>query len=300
MEDTFLRQQDDFTQFAKELSNLPEHLNINQLFNIYQEIKREKAKQAFYIALSRLQSELPAVKKNKKAVNEAGEPYWYASYDDIFSEIQPYLKKYGFSIRFNTIYNENIVVVNCIMTHEDGHSETSSFKAVVKNALDIQKWGAALTYAKRYSLSLLLGLATEEDNDASGVNTVYDRVKTAEEEKTFEEEPYYEESEKEEKEFRFSGPGKVAADEGDSTETDKTKGENYKEQNEIQEKSTENQIRAIFAILQSKYPKKSRADFVDIVSSIVGRKIESISTDTLSKSEASTVIETLKKEKEPF
>lgn len=296
MEDTFLKH-DDFIQFVKEVSNFPEHLNINQLFNIYQEIKKEKAKRSFYIALSRLQSELPVIKKNKRAVNEMGESYYYASYDDIFSEIQPYLRKYGFSVRFNTTYNENIVVVHCILTHEEGHSETSSFKAVVKNTLDIQKWGAALTYAKRYSLSLLFGLATEEDNDAYGVDIVQESVNVSKNTTDIEEEFF-----EEEEEFKF-GNREETVEDAYSVEVNEVEESNvYKEQKEIQnqEKSTQNQIRAIFAILQSKYPKKSKADFIDIVSSMIGRKVESISTDTLTKSEASTIIEILKKEQEPF
>lgn len=302
MEEIF-RQQDEFAQFLRDVSSIPEHLNLQQIFDIYQKIKEDKARLSFYFALSRLQSELPAIKKNKKAEGSDGEIYFYASYDDIFFEIQPYLQKYGFSLRFDTAYEEKAVVVYCVLTHEDGHFETASFKATVQNTMDIQKWGAALTYAKRYSLSLLLGLATEEDNDAQRFYVSGSSRKKAndiEQEIEMAEEDFKEE---------FSLSKKPQKDEEDvedifavdsSEEKYETKEEEEDETEEEFEPSTQNQIKAIFAILYSKYPKKSKQDFVDIVSSIIDRKIESISTDTISKAEASKIIETLKEEKEPF
>lgn len=143
---------------------------VERLLEMRKELKKERAKELFYQALSTLQSNLPAIVKDQKAKNPDGSTrYTYASYDSIVKALQPLLREYGFSYRFETEFENNFVVVSCIVTHEAGHSEVTKFKAPVDlsmRATEIQKWGASLTYAKRYSLSLAFGLATEEDNDA--------------------------------------------------------------------------------------------------------------------------------------
>jgi len=41
----------------------------------------------------------------------------------------------------------------------------------LKGMNDFQVLGSAITYARRYSLSMMLGIVTDEDNDASGIQT---------------------------------------------------------------------------------------------------------------------------------
>lgn len=162
---------------------------MSYLTQLRDDIKREQAKEAFYAALSALQSELPAIPHTKRVNNKDGSiRYTYAAYEDIVKVVFPLLKKYGLSVIFKTSFDdgdengEKIVTVECYLTHTLGHHETTSFRAPVNvnsgRMLPIQEYGAALTYAKRYSLSLALGLATEEDTDAINTNEVSEVVVT--------------------------------------------------------------------------------------------------------------------------
>lgn len=143
---------------------------LERLAELRRQMKEEMAKEEFYKAFSAFQSELKPIKKSNIVRNKDGTVrYSYASYDDIIAAIQPLFEKYKLSYRFETEFEEKSVKVKCIITHCLGHQETSSFKTVVEYSgrmLPIQEWGAALTYSKRYSLSLACGLATEEDTDA--------------------------------------------------------------------------------------------------------------------------------------
>ena len=142
---------------------------ISRLLDLRDRIKQEQAKQAFIHALAQFQSELPPIEKDKAVLNTNGTVrYRYASYDKIVSTIKPYLNKYGLSYRFETAFEPDTIIVTCIVQHIDGHSEKTSFKLPIDTSAYmniIQKYGASLTYGKRYSLTLALGLATEEDTD---------------------------------------------------------------------------------------------------------------------------------------
>jgi hypothetical protein len=64
------------------------------------------------------------------------------------------------------------VVAECRVSHRDGHIETSGEIAMPiepgdgRGASPPQRVGIALTYAKRYALLGILGLAPEDDDDA--------------------------------------------------------------------------------------------------------------------------------------
>jgi len=134
-------------------------------------LKHEWAKMRFFEDLTTFQSKVPEIPKDKVVFNKDKTTvrYKYASLDTIIKTIKPYLQKYGFSYRFETAFSNNAVLVSCVIQHKDGHIEKSSFRTPVDTSeymSDIQKWGSALTYAKRYSLCLALGLTADEDTDA--------------------------------------------------------------------------------------------------------------------------------------
>lgn len=166
---------------------------IEKLIDVGEKIAKKQAREAFFRALSQMQSEMPPVPHTKRVYNRDGTlRYTYAAFEDIIRVISPYLGKYGFSIHFKTEFENGHVVVHCILTHAAGHSETTSFRAPVHFSFPsnaegkekrmmspIQEYGAALTFAKRYALSLALGLATEEDTDAQIEDVEINKVETA-------------------------------------------------------------------------------------------------------------------------
>jgi hypothetical protein len=103
----------------------------------------------------------------KKGVN----PHFkskYAELDDIITTIRPALEKFGLAFIQNPVHDESGKVgAYTLLLHKSG--EYIQFDPVL---IPLQKStphqvGAALTYAKRYSLGAALGIATEEDKDGN-------------------------------------------------------------------------------------------------------------------------------------
>jgi hypothetical protein len=144
---------------------------LEKLLEFQKQINKDIAKAEFYKALHGFQSELQPIKKSNVVYNKDGSiRYKYASFDDIVKAIQPLLKKYGLTFHFKAEYDEKnqTITVHCIITHIMGHQEIATFKAPLTlpdKMQFMQAYGSILTYAKRYSLSLALGLATEEDEN---------------------------------------------------------------------------------------------------------------------------------------
>lgn len=251
---------------------------LERLVELRRQMKEERAREEFYHALSSFQSELKPIKKSKVVKNKDGTlRYSYATFDDIIEAIQPLLEKYGLSYRFETEFESKSVNVKCIITHLLGHQEITSFKTVVEYSgrmLPIQEWGSALTYAKRYSLSLALGLATEEDTDAN--------IEGVSEETTSPNQSGL--HERREPISAYGGEGKTQPDASGKT----------KKASVTSDAISEAQKGYISMMIQKKG--WSYADAMKVISDIVGREVEGI--DNLAKEEASKVITKLKEE--PF
>ena len=145
---------------------------LERLMKLRDRYKQEWARQRFYRAYAQMQAVLPEITLDQVVYNKDGKTvrYRYASLDNIIRTIKPTLQRYGFSYMFKTRKKENAVEVTCVLMHEDGHSEETSFEAPIDPASYmalIQKFGSALTYAKRYTLVSLLGLTAEVDDDAN-------------------------------------------------------------------------------------------------------------------------------------
>jgi hypothetical protein len=242
---------------------------LEKLVDLRKQMQAEIAKKEFYKALNEFQAELKPIKKSKVVLDKktGQRRFSYATYDDIIEAIQPLLKKYGLSYQFKTRFEENAVIVDCIITHYLGHQEVTSFRAPVifsGHMLPIQEWGSALTYAKRYSLSLALGLATEEDTEFQEFNQ---EIKTPEE------------------------VGKIEEAKAEIYKQieEKTKEEKTKEEKTI-DKITESQRKYILDMLHKN--NISMNEFIDFASFAIQREIKVIGD--LTKTEARQIIEKLK------
>ena len=90
----------------------------------------------------------------------------YASLESVIKAVKPSLVKNGILYRQVSKYTENGI---CIETIFHGHGEELGtgeiFLPVDKRTA--QGFGSALTYARRYSLSLACGIGSEEDDDGN-------------------------------------------------------------------------------------------------------------------------------------
>lgn len=153
-----------------------------------------------YRALSWFQGELTPIEKTAqvKFKTKAGDTvdFKYAPLGDIMEKIYPLLAKHGLSVRHEITDK----TVECILMHEttedkvevikettvkqsavaDGEEQTNTVKesdiviygeirsgklAVDLTKPDMKEVGGQITYGRRYTLGLVLGLATEEDKD---------------------------------------------------------------------------------------------------------------------------------------
>lgn len=148
---------------------------MERLFNLRKEVKAEVAKEAFVKAVADFQDECPVIEKKKKVTGKEGKlRYMFAPLDSIVEQIKKPLKNAGLSYRWETGNEEKAVNAICIVTHALGHSEQSSFSVPIDPEGYMsapQRYAAALTFAKRYSLCNVLGISTaDEDTDATTVN----------------------------------------------------------------------------------------------------------------------------------
>ena len=103
-----------------------------------------------------------------------GHHYKFTPLDDVIDYIRPLLSDNGFSyVQFpDTPPNgEPVVALTTRLMHTSGEwleaTMTMPIPQLSGNANAAQNYGAALTYARRYALTSILGLATDEDVDAA-------------------------------------------------------------------------------------------------------------------------------------
>lgn len=117
-----------------------------------------------YKALADFQQEMPAIYKGT-----SGYGYKYADWSEIIEKITPVLKKYelGFTQPLDGTKLKTIIFhVKSGQTIEGSVEIPQGVE--LKGMNDFQVMGSAITYLRRYSLSSMLGLVTDEDADAAG------------------------------------------------------------------------------------------------------------------------------------
>lgn len=149
---------------------------LKELMDLQERWEKKEARKQFFEALSKFQTLVPALKKNKTAnvPTKTGSQFSYkfADLGSIASGIKNALNECGLSYRWEFAESKEGMKVTCIVSHLSGHSEMTSMEAGkdisgAKN--DIQSKGSTNTYLQRYTLIGALGLATaDDDKDAAG------------------------------------------------------------------------------------------------------------------------------------
>jgi hypothetical protein len=124
----------------------------------------------FIKALQKAQKEFPSLEKSKK-VDQGAFKYDYLPLEQMLSLIQPVLHNNGFHLsQLFGFTPTGETLVKTKLVHEDGHEEVSELPLFLPPR-DLQRkneahvWGGAVTYQRRYSIKLILGLETDMDNN---------------------------------------------------------------------------------------------------------------------------------------
>jgi hypothetical protein len=154
---------------------------VERLVSLVRDVRAMQARDAWYVAMARFQQQCPPIRKTNTAriqTARASFSYRYAPLDEVLSVVQPILTPLGLSISWRSprIDPERVIVI-CRIAHTLGHVEDSgevSMPVVLSDpsvgATPPQRVGIALTYARRYSLLAVLGLAPEDDDDANSAS----------------------------------------------------------------------------------------------------------------------------------
>lgn len=146
---------------------------LGKLMDLHERHEREQARKAYYAAKSHFQSIAPTLKKEKEVdytskKTGARTNYKYATLSSIAEQIREPLAQCRLSYRWDIQDTPEELRVTCILSHEDGHSESNSMGAApddsgAKNV--IQQRASTVTYLQRYTLIGVLGLSSANEDD---------------------------------------------------------------------------------------------------------------------------------------
>lgn len=142
---------------------------MKELLAMRAALRAENAKSEYDRAMAAFQAECPIIQKTKAGANNY---YKFAPLDHIILQVRELIRKHGFSFSITSEITEGWVKAICTIKHEGGHSEESVFQCPIdanpKNAMSApQRYGASMTFSKRYSFCNGFGIMTaDEDVDA--------------------------------------------------------------------------------------------------------------------------------------
>jgi hypothetical protein len=149
---------------------------LERLVALQERMSDRAAASEFAQALADFQAECPPIRKTETAEivgRDAGRKFTYsfAPLDEIARTIRPLLHRRGLSYSWDQKIDKGLLECTCKLLHVNGHFQTSTFTVPTESSSGAmspaQKNGSALTFARRYSLTAVLGLtSTDEDSDA--------------------------------------------------------------------------------------------------------------------------------------
>lgn len=148
-------------------------VKMKELMAMRKEVMDEQRQIAFDAAFAAMQSELPEIEERGDISGESKRTgtkisQKYATFEDILSKVRPILAKYGFGLRFNIQDEQQFIRVTAILSHADGHRESTS-KLLPKDTSGsknaVQAEGSSVSYGKRYTMNAILNIATRGQDD---------------------------------------------------------------------------------------------------------------------------------------
>lgn len=149
---------------------------LKELVALHEHMSQREAAKLFFAALAAFRAACPSIKRGSTAhvvsqTKGTKFDFQYASLDQIAAVVDPLLAKNGLSYGWNSAVSGALLSVECTLRHEAGHSITSSMTLPHESNAAMnpqQKYGAAMTFAQRRTLSSILGITTtDEDQDAA-------------------------------------------------------------------------------------------------------------------------------------
>lgn len=141
--------------------------SLEKLMDLQERWEKSQAQKEFNHALAQFQQQCPTLIKKKDGHNCK-----YTPLGDIIAQIKDVLFNNGLSIRFEQDHS-NGITVSCIVSHLDGHKESTTMNASpdkTGSKNDVQAIGSTVTYLQRYTLIGALGITTADDDMDGRIN----------------------------------------------------------------------------------------------------------------------------------
>lgn len=132
-------------------------------------MSENNSKKNIIAALLKVQGEIA------NPLNTAVNPFFkskYAPLPEILNEIRPLLNENGLIFIQNTGAIEDKIYVETILYHTSGESYSTDKLCLRPDKNTPQGAGSAITYARRYQLTALLGITNEDDDDGNAAEPV--------------------------------------------------------------------------------------------------------------------------------
>ena len=103
------------------------------------------------------------------AVKSASNPYFKSKYADLAAvraAVREPLTSNGLAISQIAASNDQAAIVETVLMHSSGQW-VSGVLAIPVTKRDAQGYGSAISYARRYGLMAILGMASDDDDDAN-------------------------------------------------------------------------------------------------------------------------------------
>lgn len=92
----------------------------------------------------------------------------YADLAEVLNVTRPVLAKHGISVQQHPTFEDGTVRLETVLLHESGQA-MSSVLVIPVTKQDAQGVGSAITYARRYALASICGIAQEDDDANAAV-----------------------------------------------------------------------------------------------------------------------------------
>ena len=144
---------------------------LEKLMELQERWQKSEAEKQFNLAMAAFQKECPVIEKKSVVKDKGGKPrYKFAQISDIIEQTKDLISKNNLFYDFTTEDMNEFMRIICTVTHSSGHSKSTTFKIPIGKEdymSDVQKYGARLTFGKRYAFCNAFGIITgDEDNDA--------------------------------------------------------------------------------------------------------------------------------------
>ncbi len=149
---------------------------LEKLMALQERWEANEARKAYVVAMNSFKADPPEIFKDRH-VAFGKTSYDHASLANVTQSIGQSLASHGLSHRWATDQVEGgQIKVTCVITHENGHSESVTLQAGADQSgakNNIQAVGSTVSYLQRYTLLSATGLATKDmDDDAENAEPV--------------------------------------------------------------------------------------------------------------------------------